>query len=281
MMLHKLIFLLSILLCSCSLITACVPANRLAGMTAPPDSFSRLKVTYDEKIYDLSGEPIKFLIRNPDDNSGIVYFNMHDNENTSVSAVDSMLTRYTGKFIELQFKGNRWIGGWMNDKKHFWFDPNRIYSDFGIFKTLQSYNSFTPENKKQVRIFSEYILDSLLSDANMIVAVHNNMKGYSIEKYMPDSIFEESAAKIHYDRKNSPHDFFFVNDPTHFEYFKNLGYNAILQSQKPEDDGSLSVYCALKGIPYINVEAKEGHLEIQQKMLEDLQEILKNYRKRD
>jgi aspartate-semialdehyde dehydrogenase len=100
------------------------------------------------------------------------------------------------------------------------------------------------------------------------------MKGYSIEKYMRDSIFEESAAKIHINKENSPHDFFYVNDPAHFEYFKNLGYNAILQSQEPEDDGSLSVYCAQKKIPYINVEAMEGHFEEQLKMLEELQKLL-------
>jgi hypothetical protein len=274
MKLHKLIFVSFILLYTCNLLTACVSPGRLSAMSSTPDSFVRNTVHLDEKIYNLSGEPIKFLIRNPDDKSGIVYFNMHDNENTCVTAIDSMLTLHSAKFIELQFKGNRWIGGWMNDKRHFWFDPNRIYSDFGIFRTLQTYNSFTPENKKQVRIFSKYILDTLLADAQMIVAVHNNMKGYSIEKYMSDSIFEESAAKIHYDKKNSPHDFFFVNDPIHFEYFKNLGYNAILQSQKPEDDGSLSVYCALKKIPYINVEAMEGHLEEQKRMLEDLQKLL-------
>lgn len=251
--------------------------SRLVAKTAPyttSDSTVRKAVLVSEKVYNLSGEPIRFLIRNANDSSGIVYFNMHDNENTSVKALDSILTRYNGKFVELQFKGKRWIGGWMNQKRHFWFDPNRIYSDFGIFKTLQSYNSFTPENKKKVRIFSEYILDSLLSGANIIVAVHNNMKGYSIEKYMRDSTFEKSAAKIHINKKYSLHDFFYVNDPAHFEYFKNLGYNAILQSQEPEDDGSLSVYCAQKKIPYINVEAMEGHYEEQLKMLKELQKLL-------
>jgi hypothetical protein len=122
---------------------------------------------------------------------------------------------------------------------------------------------------------AQYILDSLLADAKFIVAVHNNMKGYSIEKYMPDSTFAESAAKVHFNTKKSPHDFFFVNDIKHFNYFKNLGYSAILQSAKPEDDGSLSVYCAQKKIPYINVEVMEGHLKEQLKMLEDLQRLLK------
>lgn len=239
-----------------------------------PETTQPKAVTYLEKTYNLSGENIRFLIRNPEDASGIVYFNLHDNENTCVVATDCILNHFRGKFIELKFKGDRWIGGFMNPSYHFWFDPNRIYSDFGIFKTLKSYRSFTAENKKKVRIFSEYVTDSLLKGAEIIIAVHNNQKGYSVEQYLPDSIFEKSAAQIHYNKERSPHDFYFVNEYAHFRYFKHLGYNVILQSKDPEDDGSLSVYCARKKIPYINIEALEGHFEEQYEMLLELQLFL-------
>lgn len=239
-----------------------------------PETTQPKAVTYLEKTYNLSGENIRFLIRNPEDASGIVYFNLHDNENTCVVATDCILHHFRGKFIELKFKGDRWIGGFMNPNYHFWFDPNRIYSDFGIFKTLKSYRSFTAENKKKVRIFSEYITDSLLKGAEIVIAVHNNQKGYSVEQYLPDSIFEKSAAQIHYNKERSPHDFYFVNEYAHFRYFKHLGYNVILQSKDPEDDGSLSVYCARKKIPYINIEAMEGHFEEQYEMLLELQLFL-------
>ena len=245
-----------------------------------PELISPKTIDYSEKTYDLSGEKIRFLIRNPDDKSGIVYFNIHDNENTCVAATDCMLNHFNGKFIELKFKGDRWIGGFMTPRYHFWFDPNRIYSDFGIFKTLKSYRSFTAENKKKVRIFSEYVTDSLLKDADFVIAVHNNMKGYSVEQYLPDSIFAKSAAKIHYNKERSPHDFYFVNEYAHFRYFKNLGYNVILQSKDPEDDGSLSVYCAQKKIPYINIEALEGHFDEQYEMLLELQLFLLQWKEK-
>ena len=244
-----------------------------------PEIISPKAVSYIEKTYNLSGENIRFLIRNPDDETGIVYFNLHDNENTCVLATDCILNHFRGKFIELKFKGDRWIGGFMTPSYHFWFDPNRIYSDFGIFKTLKSYRSFTAENKKKVRIFSEYVTDSLLKDAEIVIAVHNNMKGYSLEQYLPDSIFAKSAAQIHYNKERSPHDFYFVNEYAHFRYFKHLGYNVILQSKDPEDDGSLSVYCARKKIPYINIEALEGHFEEQYEMLLELQLFLMQRKK--
>jgi hypothetical protein len=41
-----------------------------------------------------------------------------------------------------------------------------------------------------------------------------------------------------------------------------------------KDDGSLSVYCAQKNIPYVNVEAKEGETEFQYKMLLDLRNTI-------
>jgi len=240
-----------------------------------PETTQPKAVTYLEKTYNLSGENIRFLIRNPEDASGIVYFNMHDNENTCVETTDCILGHFNGKFIELKFKGDRWIGAMSSSGWRFNFDPNRIYSDFGIFSTLKTYRSFTPDNKKKVRIFSEYITDSLLSGAEIVIAVHNNLKGYSLEKYMKDSIFEKSAAQIYHNKKRSPHDFFFVNEYAHFRYFKHLGYNVILQSKDPEDDGSLSVYCARKKIPYINIEALEGHFEEQYEMLLELQLFLK------
>ena len=43
------------------------------------------------------------------------------------------------------------------------------------------------------------------------------------------------------------------------------------------DDGSLSVYCGMKKIPYINVEAQRGHLQEQIAMLKELQNLLPSY----
>lgn len=45
-------------------------------------------------------------------------------------------------------------------------------------------------------------------------------------------------------------------------------YNVVLQANETmTDDGSLSVYCAKLGIPYVNVEAQYGHIWLQMYML--------------
>ncbi len=231
--------------------------------------------TFTIKKYELNGEQISFLIRNPLDTSGIVYFNMHDNENTAVASTDSCLKLFPARFIELQHKGKRHLSGIDSSGKYFYFDPNRIYSDLGIFLTLKTFNCFTPANKKAVRKFFEYISDSLLQNSKKIIAVHNSVNGFSIEKYLPDSIYAKNASAIYISPKRNPTEFFFVTEKTHFHYFKNLDYNVALQSSKAEDDGSLSIFCVKNDIFYINVEAKEGNFNEQYEMLLALQNLLK------
>ncbi len=231
----------------------------------------------DTVSYVLSGETIRFFIRGQADSSTALYINLHDNENTCVAATDSIIAQYGGRFIELRFKGNRWVGGWLNPNRHFWFDPNRIYTQAGIDATLRAYRSYSPYSQIEVRNFAAFITDSLLANASIIVAVHNNQNGYNIEKYMPDSIFAADAARLYINPEQSPHDFFYVLDSSFFDFFSQNGYNVVQQSDSTYlNDGSLSVYCALKGIPYINVEALEGHLSQQIEMLEQVQQLLQN-----
>ena len=46
------------------------------------------------------------------------------------------------------------------------------------------------------------------------------------------------------------------------------GHNVVLQdNDKVTDDGSLSVLAGRAGIPYINVEAEDGHLQQQVEMI--------------
>ena len=40
------------------------------------------------------------------------------------------------------------------------------------------------------------------------------------------------------------------------------------------NDGSLSVYCGLKGIPYANVEAEDGHVEEQISLIAEVVSVI-------
>ncbi len=233
------------------------------------------RIPKDTISYELSGEKIQFKIYNPKDPTGVLYYNMHDNENTAVEAMDSILKKYEGKFIELQFKGKRLVGGWLNQQRYFWVDPNRIYTDLGIYKTLRKFNSYNAYSRKAVKAFGQFITDSLLKDAKIIIAMHNNQNGYSLNHYKKGAVYASSAAKYHHNPRRSPHDFFYVVDSSLYEFVVQHGFNAVLQNAETvQDDGSLSVYCANQGIHYVNIEAKAGHLAEQIEMLELLQTYL-------
>jgi hypothetical protein len=200
---------------------------------------------------------------------------MHDNENTAVAAADSIVSQHGGRFIELKHKGKRWLEIKTIDKSSFCFDPNRIFTDLGIYKTLRTCLSYSSQNQKLVKNFSQFITDSLLYEPKLIIALHNNVNGYSINEYLEKGLYRHNADKTFVNKDLSPHDFYLVNDSIHFDYFQRLNYNVVLLSKNADDDGSLSVFCQQKKIPYINVEAKEGHFQEQYKMLELVQELIK------
>ncbi|MBK7157103.1 MAG: hypothetical protein IPH77_00725 [Ignavibacteria bacterium] len=110
---------------------------------------------------------------------------MHDNENTSVDAALSILTKYGGKIIEFDAQKTREIKFNLNDNSYS-IDPNRIYTESGIKYTLNYYNNFSESAFNAVNKFQNEVIQNFLSDSNQIlVALHNNTNGnYSIESYL-------------------------------------------------------------------------------------------------
>jgi hypothetical protein len=105
------------------------------------------------------------------------------------------------------------------------------------------------------------------------VAVHNN-KGadYSAMAYLPCGQLAKDCASLHISQSLCPHDFILTTDSGIYGCLVDLGLNVVLQDNEgASDDGSLSVYCGRHDIPYVNVEAKTGHLGQQLAMLQLLQ----------
>ena len=270
-------YIAAILLTSCLLFLSCFENSKAIfseNLFDQKDS-SKPNSSISELNYRIGLDSIRFIIRNPTDSQGVIYFNMHDNENTAVAAADSIVSQHGGRFIELKHKGKRWLEIKTIDKTSFCFDPNRIFTDLGIYKTLRTCLSYSSQNQKLVKYFAEFITDSLLTKPKIIIAIHNNVNGYSINEYLEKGLYKHNADKTHVNKDLSVHDFYLVNDSKHFDYFQQLNYNVVLLSKNADDDGSLSVYCQQKNIPYINVEAKEGHFQEQYKMLELVQELIK------
>jgi len=211
--------------------------------------------------------------------AGPTYLNVHDDEDTSVQAGLVNLARHGGRLIELVHSGERLITFGL-DGQRYSFDPNRIFSDAGISETLRRHSRYSASAHEEIRRFAHgYREQFALDSESIVVALHNATEGpFSVEAFLPDGYLGAEAELIHMNCSRSKYDFFFVTERRFFEWLRQRNFNAVLQNNREaSDDGSLSVYFAARGIPYINVEAKNDHLANQIEMLELVREIMTEF----
>lgn len=204
-----------------------------------------------------------------------VFFNLHDNENTSVAAAKIFIEKAGGTVVELRHDGGREVK-FQIGKKTFRFDPNRIFTLDGIKNTLGEKNEAAAQILA-VDTFAKELFERFLKDEAVVVALHNNTNGggLTVKSYEKGGRYEKDAARVFVNPARDEDDFFFVTQESHFEAIRKKGFNVVLQDNaNVTDDGSLSVFCGKRNIPYINVEAEHGHLKEQLEMLEILPEIL-------
>lgn len=211
--------------------------------------------------------------------SKFVYINLHDNENTSVEAANEMIEKYGGTLIELKNEDERLVNFSIGEKQ-FTFDPNRIFTKYGIKETLAKNGESSVEAEIQIGKFAAN-LTKILRWYRLIVALHNNTDGeYSLKSY---ENLDDLGRDILFFNENpnlDTDDFFYATDKRIFQFLKNKNQNVALQDNlKVTNDGSLSVYCGQKKIAYFNVESQNGHLEEQYKMLETFQKFAQNFGK--
>lgn len=205
------------------------------------------------------------------------FFNMHDDENTSVEAGRKSIAASGGILVELKHTGAREISFKLKGKSYK-IDPNRIFTSAGIAKTLKNYGATSPDAVKAVDDFAKNLIAQFLAGSKTIVALHNNTENaYSIKSYEKGGEYERDAAQVFINPEKDIDDFFFVTEQKHFDALKSRGYNVALQNNSAvTDDGSLSVYCGREKIVYVNVEAQHGREAEQLKMLGVLREVLGN-----
>jgi len=208
--------------------------------------------------------------------SPLLFFNMHDDENTAVEAAMDILPESGGSLLSLEHSGERLIQFSLNGIVYR-FDPNRIFTGTGARLTLERYGPFSIEAFEVVRAFAQHLVEHYgLMERPVIVTVHNNTEGtYSAESYLPGAEYAGDAREVYLHPAADPDDFFFVTDSRLFELLKEKGFNVVLQdNQRVTDDGSLSVLAGKAGIPYVNVETQHEHLQEQKRMLRALYEVL-------
>ncbi|QIL40952.1 hypothetical protein G7074_17780 [Pedobacter sp. HDW13] len=207
---------------------------------------------------------------------------LHDNENTAIDAFNDLPNDTSFNLFEIHQNNVRVLTCNVNNKNYD-FDPNRIFSDIGIDSTLKKYNSgvtkFPAAVIKQIKTFSADLLKAYVArnQNTYIISIHNNTNegALSLTDYIKPNKYHQEAKAFFKAEGKDLDDFFLVTTLNDFNYLKGLNENVVLQSDNPTDDGSLSVYCAKNKIPYINIEAENGHKAEQLAMLKAVYSLLK------
>ncbi len=193
---------------------------------------------------------------------GKTFVHLHHNEQTALKAARTVIRKEGGSLITLIHSGGRTIVFHL-DNTRYEFDPNRIFTNKGIKKTLSQYGKYTPDAHREVNKLA-LELKQLLPKSK-VVAVHNN-SSYSLKDYLPGHILSCDAQALYMNPHNYFRNFYLVTRLNDYQRLKLKGFNGVLQKNSATDDGSLSIFMAKND--YINVEAGYDQLLEQIKMLQ-------------
>jgi len=188
------------------------------------------------------------------------YLRIHGNEETARQALESFIETHPGRayIVDNPIRYVTFAG--------LKLDPNRMFSPPGAARNLEAQNPGSVTIETALRGLERHLpalLEDLLpKNGEILIALHNNGPGYSVNDEVPIS------QATHLPRPAEPHEFFLLTSPKDFELLRQGPYNAVLQSNAAgEDDGSLSRLCASRGLRYANLEVAHGKLDIQKEML--------------
>ncbi len=147
-------------------------------------------------------------------------------------------------------------------------DPNRMFSREGAERNLTLQNpNWTPQQRKAAldqldRGRGAFLKAVLPPKGGILVALHNNSKGYSMKTEIPIS------DKVSTKEEGQMFNFLLASNAKDFALLEKSSFNCVLQTNPaPPDDGSLSRLCAKRGIRYVNIEAALGDTAAQRAML--------------
>jgi hypothetical protein len=224
-------------------------------------SISFLSTYASAKQYPVRLGDTKVIVKQTNYGCGKAFVHLHQNERTALKAANSVAKTRGGSVLTLVHPGERNIVFHVHHKRYE-FDPNRIFSDIGIKKTLRKHGRYSQVAHREAKKLAKKII-SLLPQGK-VVAVHNN-KGYSMKDYFPGRSYAGEIRSIHHGRHQGYRNFFLVTKQRDYVRLKQLNFNSVWQAEKPTEDGSLSVFMGKNW--YVNVEAGYNQLTAQKRML--------------
>lgn len=214
----------------------------------------------------LAGIEFDVIQRGPSDRR---YLLIHGNEHTAREVLLKHMPGRRGRAL-LVTGQERWV-----TVRGLRLDPNRMFSREGAQRNLRLLNPEAGSAAVEGTLdWLDHERKALLAEllpprGGLIVSMHNNASGYSLESEVgiSDSVWLPS--------RGTPHDFMLATSSADFGILERAPFNALLQERpRGEDDGSLSRLCAARGIRYVNIEARIGHEAEQRAMLEWIEQHL-------
>ena len=219
-----------------------------------------------KKIVEIGG--IKFdIVKNGNRDRKYIWF--HGDEKTAYMALDAHMKNSSGTayFIQNDDREINYHGGLI--------DPNRIFSSDGTLDNINKYNIHWSNTKKKEILTNinqernEFLEEIFPQNGGVIVAIHNNFRGYNVHKEI------DNSDSISIKEDQNPRDFFLCTNTNDFKILAKSPYNVVLQEKwKPIDDGSLSWAALRHDIRYILLETRLGWLKKQTKMLKYLDDYV-------
>lgn len=236
------------------------PLSRRSFLTAPSWLWlCQPPAPVDRQSLQLAGIP---WIRIRRGSAPLRLLRIHGNEETAREAVELFIEETAGEAWIVESQTRHILLGGLR------LDPNRMFSRAGAETNLRTLNP--DAGGEEIRAALEWLdrerepLMRALAPppGGLWIAAHNNGPGYSIETEAPIS------QRVLRPQPGMPRDFLLFTDENDFARAAPGPYNAVLQNRPGgEDDGSLSRWCAARGVRYVNVEVAHGKLDKQLEML--------------
>ena len=205
----------------------------------------------------------------PASNAEISWVHLHENEQTAIRAVESLPDSAGFCLTSWKHAGTR-NAEFTLAGKNYRFDPNRIYTAKGIEASLRNLGNYSVSAARKVEQLAQNFIAENIDGKKIIVALHNNTPdgGLHINAYASGSSYAKEALKVHINHQQDPDNFFFTTSSEFFDFLQKANQNVVLQNNaEMTDDGSLSVYCGIRDIPYLNIEAEHQQVEAQREMI--------------